>query len=458
MKQQKYLESINRIVIGDVGSGKTIVAFLVATSYLKSLNKAQVCLLAPTEVLAYQHYQKLNDFLAGLENKNDPDCGNEKINDKKLENNKNQILTIFLTSKQIFINQEKTTKSKLKKRLQELNPSHIFWVGTHALLFSNEIKPDMVLVDEQHRFGVKQRQMLTQSDSKNDENHEKEDKKELEKEVPEEQKNYSPHFISFTATPIPRTLALTVYQQLQPHFLENLSSRKPIKTKIESLENLKQNIIPAIEAELKKDRKVYVICPQIEPNEEDKDIWSVKKAQEYLEEFFSGKILLVHGKDKQKKEILDQFKQDKTKPILISTTVIEVGVDVPTASLIVIMNAERFGLSALHQIRGRVGRNDFDENFCILATPQKSLNKARLQVLTNLQNGFEIAEEDLKLRGSGDLIGKMQSGFGSDIDELVGLDPDLYQKISEFVGKTDLNNLPRLKKYLENQAKEVWNE
>jgi len=409
--------SINRIVIGDVGSGKTIVAFLVALTYLRSLATGQVALLAPTEVLAFQHYQGLNRLL------------------NSLDDSHFSVSSIFLTSKSVLFNGEKTTATKLAKFLNENPQTYIFWVGTQALLHSQLIKPDMVLVDEQHRFGVRQRQLLTQ-----------------------QQTQLTPHFISFTATPIPRTLALTVYKQLQPHFLETLASRNPIITKVQPFEQL-PNIIHDIKQEIQKNRKVYIICPQVESGEEpDDEIWSVKRAQIFFEQYFPNQTLLVHGKDKQKKDVLQQFKDDQTKPILVSTTVIEVGVDVAAATMVVIFNAERFGLSALHQIRGRVGRNDDAHNYCILLTPKQFAQKPRLQALVRLNNGFDIAEEDLKLRGSGDVIGQVQSGFGSDIDEIIGLNPELYEKLSSLADSVDIENLPRLKNYVQQQASKVWAE
>jgi len=412
----KTLPQVNRIVIGDVGSGKTIVAFIIAAVYLRSISVGQVVLLAPTEVLAFQHASKAVDFF-------------HSIADDVF-----QPVVIFITSKSYAIDGEKVTKTQLKKRLPDMHNRPIFWVGTHAVLFSELIQPDMVMVDEQHRFGVKQRQHLTQNGQLR-----------------------APHFISFTATPIPRTLALTVYQQLKPHFLRTLASRNPIQTSMQTFDNLESVVLPRIAAEIAEGKKVYVICSKVEDNDEE-DVWSVQKAHAYFAERFPDAVGWVHGREKQKKEILQQFKDDDSLKILVSTTVVEVGVDVAAASCVVIINAERFGLSALHQIRGRVGRNDFANNYCFLVTNPRSLKNPRLHVLASTQDGFAIAEHDLKLRGSGDVIGTLQSGAESEIDELMGLDESLYEKIATLARNTDITTLPRLQAYVQAQAKQVWGE
>jgi ATP-dependent DNA helicase RecG len=163
----------------------------------------------------------------------------------------------------------------------------------------------------------------------------------------------------------------------------------------------------------------------------------------------------------EKKDILGDFKQSETQNILVATTVIEVGVDVPQASLAIILNAERFGLSALHQIRGRVGRNDFPDNQCVLVTYPKYGRARRLKYLTQTQDGFALAEKDLEIRGAGDVLGKLQSGFGDEIDKLIGLNPELYSEIDGLVKQIDLENLenlPRLEKYLQTKVREVWKE
>jgi ATP-dependent DNA helicase RecG len=469
MIQDNLKPSINRIVIGDVGSGKTIVAFLVALCYLQGLHFGEISLLAPTEVLAYQHYIKLWEMVClekqnvdiGLDSKNGDTVIASTNSRSKNGRNKNSginsaarykdffenLVVVFLSGKNVEINGVKFTPAKFKveiKKLQE-NNKHFFWVGTHALLFSEHISPDLVLVDEQHRFGVRQRAKLT-----------------------EKQYDIQPHFVSFTATPIPRTLALTMYQSLKPHFLEKLANRNPILTRITTFDKLETEIVKNIQKELDLGRKVYVICPAVEETEdteEKKALYSVTKATKVLQKYFGDQVFSVHGKMKEKKDILIEFKESKNKNILVATTVVEVGVDVRDASLVVILNAERFGLSALHQIRGRVGRNDFEQNYCILVTEKEFSFSKRLRYLCQYQDGFKLAEMDLELRGSGDMIGQSQSGFGDEVGEMLGLDPLTYSKIADLVTAQQVNEtknlkqkLPRLYNYLEREKNRVWEE
>ena len=424
--QPNLIPAINRIVIGDVGSGKTLVAFISAITFLNGIDRGEVVLLAPTEVLAYQHYLKLLELKA--EEKNlIPwlDC-------------------IFLSGKGNYINGEKLPPSKFNININELmnqpNPK-VFWVGTHAVLFNEMITPDMVMVDEQHRFGVRQREKLS--------------KKQLD---------ISPHFISFTATPIPRTLALTVYDTLEPIFVEVLQNRKPIQTSIQTFDKLETEVIAQIKNQLLENKKVYVICTAVEQAEETEDkksLWSVTKTTKLMQKYFGDQVMSVHGKMNDKKDILSEFKSSETKNILVATTVVEVGVDVGEATLVVILNAERFGLSALHQIRGRVGRNNYENNYCILVTYKEFSFGKRLKFLCQHNDGFVLALKDLELRGAGDAIGSTQSGFGSDIDQLIGLNPDLYTQIKNVVKSIDLDNLkelPRLEKYLQREKDRVWEE
>lgn len=416
----------NRIVIGDVGSGKTIVAFILAMVYLESIKHGQIALLAPTEVLAFQHYTKFMEY-------------------KKMWKNNfvDTTYAVFWSGKQIFLDGKKLGKASLTKFLksQDFLEGSTFFIGTQALLFSEFITPDMLLIDEQHRFGVNQRQKLTGNN----------------------QSDHNPHFISFSATPIPRTLALTLYKSLKPHFLKTLSTRRPIITSVMHFENFEQEIIARIQDELSKNRKVYVICAKVEDKEDNIDeLWSVGKATKFLEKYFPGKVLTVHGKLTEKKDILSEFKESVDKNILVATTVVEVGVDVPKASLMIILNTERFGLSALHQIRGRVGRNDFKDNACILVTYKKYSFIKRIRYLCELQDGFAIAEKDLEIRGSGDFLGIRQSGFADDIENLLGLNPDLYYKITDLVESLDFkkldNSLPRLQNYVQKNSQKVWGE
>jgi ATP-dependent DNA helicase RecG len=457
------IKTINRIIIGDVGSGKTVVAFAIALAYLKGLktglsgNIPQVSMLAPTEILAYQHYQKLMELTAEMD----------------------WFLPIFVTSRNVFWKNEKITKLELKKRLLILENSEndstvkieninsktknskskkvknsenlelkienlpenpvkkLFFLGTQALLFQDFITPDMVLVDEQHRFGVAQRQSLSQ--------------KYLET-------NLTPHFLSFTATPIPRTLALTIFRDLKPHFLDTLEGRNPIETKIYNFNQLETVILPLIQKEIDKKRKIYIICPKIEDKEETEnpeEIWSIDKAKKFFSKYFP--VLSVHGKQVEKKDILQFFKETSECPVLIATTVIEVGVDIPDASMVLILNAERFGLAALHQIRGRVGRNNFVDNYCFLVTNQGF--NPRLRYLCKYHNGFTLAQKDLELRGSGDLVGKLQSGIDKDLENLMNLESDSYLEIQKILDSiSDFGEYPRLEKYLKKQASQIWGE
>jgi ATP-dependent DNA helicase RecG len=438
---QKLIPSINRIIIGDVGSGKTIVGFLIGLVFLKGLSFGEVAMVAPTEVLAFQHYQKLLELIQNI-----PKIYQFETDSKsKIEN----ITLIYLAGNSSYINGQKYTKTKFGKELERIqNTSSLtdhkfFWVGTHALLFNDLICPDLIMVDEQHRFGVRQREKLTKK-----------------------QTDIVPHFLSFTATPIPRTLALTVFGGLQPHFIDTLKSRNPIQTSICSFDKMESILFPKIQSVLDQDRKIYIICPAVEESKSDdkdqKKLWSVQKTVEIMEQKFGSTVINVHGKLKEKKEILDEFKSSKTKNILVATTVIEVGVDVAAASLVIILNAERFGLSALHQIRGRVGRNTFADNFCILVTEPEMMFSRRLKYICQYQSGFELAEKDLEIRGSGDMIGSMQSGFGNEIDSLIGLNPKLYEQIKDLVYNLDFESfepqLPRLKAYLEKEKDRVWEE
>jgi ATP-dependent DNA helicase RecG len=417
-------QAINRIVIGDVGSGKTIVAFVLALNYLFGLDNSQVAMIAPTEVLAYQHYQKLLQLKESqLESLNWLDC-------------------IYLSGKGAYINGEKLTPKKFKDSLTlKLSEKHkFFWVGTHALLFSDDIKPDIVMVDEQHRFGVRQRAKLAKATE-----------------------DISPHFISFTATPIPRTLALTFYDSLKPSFLETLAGRNTISTSVESFDRLQTSIFGLIKNTLESGKKVYVICPAVEENDDEtkKSLWSVTKTTKLLKSYFGDQVLSVHGKMATKKDIISEFKESTDKNILVATTVVEVGVDVGEATLMVILNAERFGLSALHQIRGRVGRNNYENNKCILVTEKEFLGSKRLKYLCEISDGFALAQKDLELRGSGNIVGAMQSGFGDDLDSIIGLNPELYENIKDVVDGLDfqkLDELPRLKNYLQKEAQAVWEE
>ena len=344
---------MNRLVLGDVGSGKTIVATWAI--YLNYLSGYQSALMAPTEILAEQHYKSISKTL-------------EKFN----------IKTGLLTG-----SMKKREKDKVLEELKKGDINLI--IGTHALIsdgveFNNL---GLVVTDEQHRFGVGQRNTLRD-------------------------KGITPDVLYLSATPIPRTYALTIYGDLDISIIKTKpNGRKEIITKVETESNIK-NVLYKMLEELKNNHQIYVVSPLIENNEE-LDLKSVFDLKEKLDMAFQNKVSIgvLHGKLKQneKDEIMENFKNGNIK-ILISTTVIEVGIDVPNSTMMVIYNAERFGLATLHQLRGRVGRNDL-QSYCYLIS-NKEID--RLKVLEESNDGFYISEKDFQMRGSGDLFGVKQSG------------------------------------------------
>lgn len=352
---------MNRLLQGDVGSGKTLVGLL---SMLIALdNGFQSALMAPTEILAQQHHATLTRLLGGM-----------------------PVTVRLLTGS--------TKQAERKSILAALamGQVHII-VGTHALLEDRVVfdKLGLVVIDEQHRFGVAQRARLW-----------------AKSEVP-------PHVLVMTATPIPRTLAMTLYGDLDTSVIDELPpGRKPIRT-VHRFDTARNAVFGFLEEEIAKGRQVYVVYPLIEESEKS-DLKHVMDGFESLSRRFPlprYAVGMVHGRmDNTTKDFeMTRFKKGETS-ILVSTTVIEVGVDVPNASVMVIENAERFGLSQLHQLRGRVGRGA-EQSFCILMTGDRLGNDARERIATMVRtnDGFEIAETDLRLRGPGDLLGTQQSGL-----------------------------------------------
>ena len=351
---------MNRLLQGDVGSGKTMVALL--TMLMAKDNGFQACLMAPTEILAQQHYESITQLLKGL-----------------------KVEVAFLTG---------SVKGKARKYiLHQLAEGNIdFVVGTHALIEDTVVFKNLgqVVIDEQHRFGVAQRAKLW---TKN--------------ELP-------PHILVMTATPIPRTLAMTVYGDLDVSVIDELPpGRKPIKT-VHRTDADRMRVFGFMRDEIAKGRQVYVVFPLIEESEV-LDLKDLMDGYEALSRAFPKpqfQISIVHGRSRaaDKDFEMQRFVKGETQ-IMIATTVIEVGVNVPNASVMVIENAERFGLAQLHQLRGRVGRGA-EQSFCILMTGNKLSNdsKQRIGVMCNTNDGFVIAEEDLKLRGPGDFEGTQQSG------------------------------------------------
>lgn len=351
---------MNRLLHGDVGSGKTIVAFITMLFALD--NGAQACLMAPTEILADQHYQGLKKFADLL-----------GINIGKLTG---------------------STKKKDRALIHEqlLNGSMQIITGTHALIedvvqFKNL---GLCIIDEQHRFGVAQRSRLW---AKNE--------------------RINPHIMVMTATPIPRTLAMTLYGDLDISAITELpAGRKPIKT-VHRYDAHRLSVFGFLRDEIDKGRQVYMVYPLIEESEK-MDLKDLMDGYESVSRSFPGiPVSILHGKMKsQDKEFeMGRFVRGETK-IMVATTVIEVGVNVPNASVMVIENAERFGLSQLHQLRGRVGRGA-EQSYCILMTDYKISKDTRLRIETmcRTNDGFEIAEVDLQLRGPGDITGTRQSGL-----------------------------------------------
>lgn len=356
-------QQMNRLLQGDVGSGKTLVALM---SMLIAIdNNFQACLMAPTEILAEQHLQTIKEFLKGM---------NLRI----------ELLTGIVKGK------------KRKEVLDGLIDGSIhIVVGTHAIIedkvqFNNL---GLAVIDEQHRFGVAQRAKLW-SKSTN-----------------------PPHVLVMTATPIPRTLAMTIYGDLDVSVIDELPpGRKPIET-VHKYDSQTTSLYNGIRQQIDLGRQVYIVFPLIKESEK-MDLKNLETGYETLLEVFPQyKLSKIHGKmkDKEKEEEMCRFAEGETH-ILVATTVIEVGVNVPNASVMIIFDAQRFGLSQLHQLRGRVGRGA-EQSYCILVTPYQlsTETRKRIDIMCNTNDGFEIAEADLKLRGPGDLEGTQQSGIAFDL-------------------------------------------
>ena len=375
IKDLEKNQPMNRLLEGDVGSGKTLVAFISALAVIKS--GYQIALMSPTEILARQHF---GEAVKRFENLN--------------------ITAALLTGSEskIYENKEvkKITKNKLLEKIKsgEIN----FLIGTHSLIQEKVVFKNLALlvVDEQHRFGIDQRAKIH-----NNILNIKDGLKTI------------PHLLSMTATPIPRTLALTIYGDLDLSILDEMpKGRQKIITKLVAPAN-RELAYKFIHDQIKKGRQVFVICPLIE----ESDILEVKSATEEYERlrdkiYPNLNIGLLHGKmkSKEKEEIMQKFLNKKIN-ILVSTSVIEVGIDVPNATVMVIEGADRFGLAQLHQFRGRVGRGEY-QSFCFLFTDSTSVKTSqRLKALIKSSNGFELAEQDLKIRGPGELVGVRQSGL-----------------------------------------------
>ena len=343
---------MNRLILGDVGSGKTIISFLAL--YMNYLSGYQGVLMAPTEILIKQHYENIKKILTDLNIEILTGSTTKKARDKIIENLKNGQIDILLS--------------------------------THSVLNDDVVFKNigLVVTDEQHRFGVNQRKNL-------------------------QNKGENVDVLYMSATPIPRTLALTIFKDMDITEIKTKPlNRKPKITKLYKTSEIKEVLYEMLD-EIKKGHQIYVVSPLIENEEENTKLASVNYLYEKINVALNGKVPIgvLHGKlkNEEKENIMNDFKSNKT-IILISTTIIEIGVDVSNATMIVIFNAERFGLATLHQLRGRIGRNDI-ESKCILIS---DYDTPRLKILEESEDGFYISEKDFELRGAGDLFGVKQSG------------------------------------------------
>ena len=379
-KELKAGKIVNRLIQGDVGSGKTIVSFVILLYMIE--NGYQGAIMAPTEILSIQHYLGIIDEFSKL--------------DIRVE-----LLTASVKGK------------KKEKLLNEIKEGLVdIVIGTHSLIEEDVVFKNLglIVIDEQHKFGVRQRKLLRD-------------------------KGNLANLIVMSATPIPRSLALTIYGDLDVSIIDELpSGRSPIKTKWIKDEIEKQKMYDFIDRMIEKGRQVYIVSPLIEESE----TLNVKSAQETFEEykdiFPNRRIDIIHGRQKykEKQEVMEEFKNHEI-DILVSTTVIEVGVNVPNATVIVIRDAQRFGLSSLHQLRGRVGRGSH-KSYCFLESKTNNeVSVKRLEVMEKTTDGFKIAEEDLKLRNSGEILGIKQSGVSDMVFTDIVRNVKEIKKVHDFV-------------------------
>ena len=414
LKDLEKARPMNRLLDGDVGSGKTVVAAIAILNAVKA--GFQTAFMAPTEILAKQHFKTFNDLLKGF-----------------------KVKIGLITGKENFFDSKKIKRKEIIDKTK--NGEIDILIGTHALVQEKvEFKKlGLVIIDEQHRFGIEQRAKLCRK------------------------QKFLPHLLSMSATPIPRTLALTIYGDLDLSLIKEMpKGRKKIITRIIPPEK-RQEAYNFIRSEVQSGRQVFVICPRIEPDEPGEeaiasslpfaqlrlarvaDVKAVKQEYEKLRKdvFPDLNVGMLHGKMKteEKEKALLSFKERKT-DILVSTSVIEVGIDFPNAAIMMIEGADKFGLSQLHQFRGRVGRGK-DQSYCFLFSEFRY--NPRLKALTLSQDGFELAEKDLKLRGPGDLTGQRQWGFPDFVMASLK-DIEMVEKTRESA-KEILAKDPELKKY-----------
>ncbi len=394
---------LNRLIQGDVGSGKTIVCVII--SYILIKNGYQVALMAPTEVLAKQHYESITELYGRL-----------------------NINTVILTGSQ-RVKEKRENLEKIK------DSKYKMIIGTHALI-QDKVEYNnlgLVITDEQHRFGVKQRTTLTE-------------------------KGNLPHTLVMTATPIPRTLGIIIYGDLDISIINELPpNRKEVETyKVTS--SYRERLNNFVISEISKGRQCYIICPLVEETEKAKGI----AVESYVDEILKGnlgglKIGTLHGKMKNdyKNEVMKKF-NDREIDVLISTTVIEVGINVPNATLMIIEDAHKFGLSQLHQLRGRVGRGS-NKSYCILISDRKSKKtKERLDVICNNTDGFKISEKDLEIRGTGDFFGTRQHGIPEFKITNMFTDMEIIKKCQNIINEINNGNIKILEKDKKRIKKEVF--
>jgi len=408
LKDLEKPKPMNRLLEGDVGSGKTVVAALAALNAIKSGHQA--VFMAPTEILAKQHFKTINELLADF-----------KLDIGLLTGKEDKFISKKLRNQTIEVSRQKLLEKVKQNQIDLL-------IGTHALI-QDQVKFNnlgLVILDEQHRFGIEQRARLCQGYGG---------------------QAKLPHLLSMTATPIPRTLALTIYGDLDLSLIDQLpKGRKKIITKVIQPAE-RNNVYGFIRKEVKKGRQVFVICPRIEESGPLETKAVVKEYAELSEKVFPDlRVAMLHGKmpGKEKERTMRDFKNKKT-DVLVSTSVVEVGVDVPNATVMMIEGAERFGLAQLHQFRGRVGRARY-QSYCFLLTdsPAKK-TRQRLKALITCENGFELAEKDLAIRGPGDFIGTRQWGIPDSAMHSLG-NAFLVEKVRK-AAKEVLEEDPELKKF-----------
>ena len=393
-------KAMHRLLQGDVGSGKTIVAIIVSTLILN--NEYQVAFMAPTEILANQHFKKIKELFQST--------------DVKVE-----LLTGSIKGR------------KRNEIIDDIESGKIHYViGTHALFQDNIYfkKLGLCIIDEQHRFGVKQRLDLMSKGKKD---------------------GHQPHLLMMSATPIPRTLSMSYFADLEVSTLSELpKDRVPIVTKLVR-DSRRKELMQMLKNELDNDNQIYWVCPLVEESEKLTLSDAVNTYEEFISFIPKEMVGIIHGrmKDQEKDEVMSKYLEKKIK-LLVATTVIEVGVDVPNASFMVIEHAERMGLSQLHQLRGRVGRGA-KKSTCILIFKENlsELAKQRLKIIYENQDGFLIAENDLKIRGPGEMIGTRQSGVpGLRIANLIE-DADLVKEVSDYSGNAIKSNKSEAHRFVE---------